>query len=223
VSTNTETNKNTRKGRLISFEGLDGAGKTTQMELLEKWLASRGVPYVRTREPGGTPLGVEIRELLLNHPEYGITPLAEAFLFQADRAQHFATLVLPALEEGKLVITDRCLDASIAYQGYARGLDPDLIERLSLLATQGHVPDLTILLDLNPSLVHTRTDTTNDTSGQREAQTRFDLEAEQFHRRVREGFLTLASTHPNRIKVIDASQSPEEIHEGIVRLVEPLV
>jgi dTMP kinase len=221
VSTNAE--QHTHKGRLISFEGLDGAGKTTQMELLEKWLASRNVPYVRTREPGGTPLGVEIRDLLLNHPEYGMTPLAEAFLFQADRAQHFATLVLPALEAGKLVVTDRFFDASIAYQGYARGLDPDLIERLSLLATQGHVPDLTILLDLNPALVHARTDTANDQSGQREAQTRFDLEAEQFHRRVRAGFLTLAHAHPERIKVIDASQSPEEIHREIIALVESLL
>ncbi len=223
MSTNAGSDKAICRGCLISFEGLDGAGKTTQMEMLEKWLASREIPYVRTREPGGTLLGVEIRKLLLNHPEYGMTPLAEAFLFQADRAQHFAALVLPALEAGKLVITDRCFDASIAYQGYARGLDPDLIERLSLLATQGRVPDLTILLDLNPALVHSRTDTTNDTSGQREAQTRFDLEAEQFHRRVRAGFLTLARTSPDRIKVIDASQTPEEIHREIVALVEPLL
>ncbi|HLI07507.1 MAG TPA: dTMP kinase [Ktedonobacteraceae bacterium] len=221
MSTNRE--QHTRRGRLISFEGLDGAGKTTQLELLEKWLAARNVPYVRTREPGGTPLGVEIRELLLNHPEYSMTPLAEAFLFQADRAQHFATLLLPALEAGKLVITDRCFDASIAYQGYGRGLDPALIERLSLLATQGLVPDLTILLDLNPELVHSRTDLINDQSGQRAAQTRFDLEAEQFHRRVREGFLTLARTYPNRIKVIDASQSARAIHQEIVTLVEALL
>lgn len=220
---NTDNGKNSSTGRLISFEGLDGAGKTTQMELLAKWLASRNVSYVRTREPGGTPLGIEIRELLLHHPEFGMTPLAEAFLFQADRAQHFATLVLPALQAGKLVITDRCLDASIAYQGYARGLDPALIERLSLLATQGHVPDLTILLDLKPILVQSRTDTANDESGQRQVQTRFDLEAEQFHRRVREGFLALAHTNPNRIKVIDASQSPEEIHGEIVGLVEVLL
>src|SRR5947209_18785462 len=116
------------------------------MELLERWLQSQGIAYVRTREPGGTPLGVEIRHLVLNRPELAITPLAEAFLFQADRAQHFATVVIPALEAGKLVITDRCFDASIAYQGFARGLGAELIEQLSLLATQGHVPDLTILL-----------------------------------------------------------------------------
>ncbi len=211
------------QGRLISFEGLDGAGKTTQMDLLEHWLKSRGVPYVRTREPGGTPLGVEIRHLLLNRPGLAITPLAEAFLFQADRAQHFATLVLPALREGKLVITDRCLDASIAYQGYARGVGAELVEQLSMLATQGHKPDLTILLDLDPSQVHNRTDTSHDQSSTREERTRFDAEAEDFHRRVREGFLALARAHPERIKVIDASRSPEEIHQEIVTLVEPFL
>ena len=211
------------KGRLISFEGLDGAGKTTQMDLLERWLQSRGVLYVRTREPGGTPLGVEIRHLLLNRPELAIDPLAEAFLFQADRAQHFARLVIPALGEGKLVITDRCFDASIAYQGYGRGVGAELVEQLSMLATRRHIPDLTILLDLDPSEVHRRTDTSGGRSGTREERTRFDAEAEDFHRRVQEGFRVLARAHPERIKVVDASRSPEEIHREITRLVEPLL
>ncbi len=182
-----------KRGRLISFEGLDGAGKTTQMELLEQWFASR------------------------------ITPLAEAFLFQADRAQHFATLVLPALAQGVHVITDRCFDASIAYQGHARNVGIELVARLSVIATQGHIPDLTILLDLDPSLVHARTDTANDFSGLREEQTRFDKEAEQFHHKVREAFLTLARLYPERIKVLDASHPPQEIHEEIVALVEALL
>ena len=211
------------KGHLISFEGLDGAGKTTQIALLEQWLLSRQVPFVLTREPGGTPLGIEIRQFLLHRPDLQITPLAEAFLFQADRAQHFAQLILPALAEGKLVITDRCFDASIAYQGYARGVGVELVERLSMLATQGHVPDLTILLDLDPSQVHERTDGSRDKSGQREEQTRFDVEAEDFHRRVQEGFRLLARTHPERIKVVDASRTPEEIHSEIVALVEHLL
>jgi len=210
-------------GRLISFEGLDGAGKTTQIELLVRWLESRHVEYVRTREPGGTPLGVEVRQLLLNRPELAIDPLAEAFLFQADRAQHFATVVLPALKNGKLVITDRCFDASIAFQGFGRGLGADLIERLSLLATQQQTPDLTILLDLDPSLVHMRTDAAHDQSGLREEQTRIDREAEDFHRRVQEGFHALARAHPQRIKVIDASCSPEQVHEEIVALIEALL
>jgi dTMP kinase len=211
------------KGRLISFEGLDGAGKTTQMSLLEGWLEAHHVPFVRTREPGGTPLGIEIRQLLLNRPELAIVPLAEAFLFQADRAQHFATLVIPALYEGKLVLTDRCFDASIAYQGYARGVGVELIEQLSLLATQGYQPDLTILLDLDPSEVQRRTDIAYDQSGMREMRTRFDVEAEEFHKRVQEGFRALARAHPERIKVVDASHTPEEIHLEIVGLVQSLL
>jgi dTMP kinase len=160
---------------------------------------------------------------LLHRADLQITPLAEAFLFQADRAQHFAQLILPAMAEGKLVITDRCFDASIAYQGYARGVGVELVERLSMLATQGHVPDLTILLDLDPSQVHERTDGSRDKSRQREEQTRFDVEAEDFHRRVQEGFRMLARTHPERIKVVDASRPPEEIHREIVALVEQLL
>jgi len=210
-------------GQLISFEGLDGAGKTTQIELLERWLEAQHVPYIRTREPGGTPLGVEIRHLLLNRPELSITPLAEVFLFQADRAQHFNRIILPALEEGLLVITDRCLDASIAYQGHARNVGIELVTRLSLIATQGHLPNLTILLDLNPEQVQHRTDLANDTSGLREEQTRFDVEEEEFHRKIREAFLLLARISPGRIKVLDASRSPEKIHEEIIALVQPLV
>jgi dTMP kinase len=211
------------KGRLISFEGLDGAGKTTQMRLLEQWLQARDIAYIRTLEPGGTPLGVEIRPLVLNRPELAIAPLAEAFLFQADRAQHFARLVIPALQAGKLVITDRCYDASIAYQGYARGVGVELVEQLSMLATQGIQPDLTILLDLDPSQVHNRTDVTSDSSGMREQRSRFDVEAEEFHQRVREGFRLLARTYPARIKVVDASRTVEAIHQEIVRLVGSVV
>ena len=210
------------KGRLISFEGLDGAGKTTQMQLLEQWLAQRHIPYLRTREPGGTPLGVEIRHLLFGRPDLVITPLAEAFLFQADRAQHFSTVILPALEAGTLVLTDRCFDSSIAYQGAARGVGVELVEQLSMLATQGHVPDLTILLDLDPVLVRRRTHIDSDQSG-REGQSRFDKETEQFHQRLRQAFLSLASKYPERIKVIDAAQPPERIHQEIVGLREPLL
>lgn len=211
------------KGRLISFEGLDGAGKTTQMRLLEQWLQARGVASIQTLEPGGTPLGVEIRPLVLNRPELAIVPLAEAFLFQADRAQHFARLVIPALQEGKLVITDRCYDASIAYQGYARGVGVELVEQLSMLATEGVQPDLTILLDLEPSQVLNRTDVISNRVGQREERNRFDVEAEEFHQRVREGFRLLARKYPERIKVVDASRTVEEVHGEIVGLVQTLL
>lgn len=211
------------RGLLISFEGLDGSGKTTQMALLADWLEERGVPFLRTREPGGTPLGTEIRQLLFGRPDMVITPLAEAFLFQADRAQHFETVVLPALEQGRLVITDRCYDSSIAYQGAARGVGTELIERLSLIATRGHTPDLTILLDLDPAEVAERTNIELDRSGLRAEQSRFDRASLQFHQDLRQAFLNLARAHPQRIKSIDARQSPEQVHHQIIALVEPLL
>jgi dTMP kinase len=211
------------RGKLISFEGLDGAGKTTQIELLSRWLDERHVSYIRTREPGGTPVGLEIRRLLFERPDLELTPLAEAFLFQADRAQHFSKLVLPALEAGTLVITDRCFDASIAYQGFARNVGPELVAQLSMIATQGHIPDLTILLDLDPDQVQRRTNPANDASGLRKAPSRFDSATETFHARVRQGFRLIARAHPARIKIVEASRPPEEIHREIVRLVEPLL
>ena len=207
------------RGYLISFEGLDGAGKTTQIDLLGRWLDEHEIAYVRTREPGGTALGVEIRRLLFHQPELTITPLAEAFLFQADRAQHFATLVLPALEAGTLVVTDRCFDSSIAYQGAARGVGTELVEHLSLLATQQNAPDLTFFLDLDPAQVHARTNVENDQSGRREQQSRFDREDELFHGRLRQAFLTLAHNHPERIKIVNAAQSPQQVHQDIIALV----
>lgn len=210
-------------GHLISFEGLDGAGKTTQMSMLEAWLELRHIPYIRTREPGGTALGAELRSLLLSRPDLHITALAEAFLFQADRAQHFDELILPALAEGKIVITDRCLDSSIAYQGTGRDLGSELIKHLSLLATHGHVPDLTILLDLDPANVRTRTNGADDQHGTREQQTHFDSASEQFHQRLRATFLELARTYPERIKVIDAAQPAEQVHEQIVALVQKVL
>jgi dTMP kinase len=152
-----------------------------------------------------------------------ITPLAEAFLFQADRAQHFETVVLPSLEQGTLVITDRCYDSSMAYQGAARGVGTELVEQLSLIATKGHAPDLTILLDLDPSKVAERTSVALDRNGLREEQSRFDLASIQFHQDLRQAFLGLAQTHPQRIKVIDALQPPAQVHHQIIALLEPLL
>lgn len=212
-----------RRGKLLSFEGLDGAGKTTQLELLARWLDRRHITYIRTREPGGTPLGLELRSLLFERSDLHVDPLAEAFLFQADRAQHFSQLVLPALEAGTLVITDRCFDASIAYQGFARGVGSELVARLSLIATRGYIPDLTILLDLAPSEVQRRVNPENDASGLRAAPSRFDSADETFHLRVQQGFRLVARAHPARIRVIDASQPAETIHREIVDLLEPLL
>jgi dTMP kinase len=211
------------RGCLISFEGLDGAGKTTQIDLLEHWFRERSLPYIRTREPGGTPLGVEIRNLLFSRSGLTLTPLAEAFLFQADRAQHFATLILPALAQGVHVITDRCFDSSIAYQGAARGVGEALVESLSLVATQDHQPDLTLLLDLDPANVSIRTDITHEPGSHREQPSRFDTESEQFQQRLRDAFMQLAHRYPERIKVIDASRTPEQVHQNVVQFVRELL
>ena len=204
-----------KEGQLISFEGVDGAGKTRQIDILEYWLKLRHTPYVRTREPGGTQLGIRIKDLLLHPPNTQMTPLQETFLFEADREEHFIKVVLPALEEGKLVITDRCFDATIAYQGYGRGIDVELIEYLSLLAMKGRIPDLTILLDLDPALIPERVE--------HRGLNRFDVETPNFYQRVRNGYLALARAHPERIKIVDASRTPEEIHHEIVALVEHLL
>ncbi len=211
------------RGILISFEGLDGSGKTTQIALLTDWLERQGVPFLRTREPGGTAPGVEIRQLLFDREDLTIVPLAEAFLFQADRAQHFETVVLPALGRGMLVITDRCYDSSIAYQGAARGVGTELVERMSLIATQGHAPDLTLLLDLDPAKVQERTNMERDQSGSRVEQNRFDMASLQFHQQLRQSFLELARSHSQRIKVIGALQPQEQVHRQIIALVEPLL
>jgi len=212
-----------KTGYLISFEGLDGAGKTTQIALLKHWLEPHSIPYILTREPGGTPLGSKIRHLLFGRPDLMITPLAEAFLFQADRAQHFTTVILPALQAGKLVITDRCYDSSIAYQGAARGVGTDLVEHLSQLATQGHQPNLTFFLDLDPTQVQQRTHTAQDQESARKEQNRFDSESAHFHQRLRQAFLELARTYPERIKAIDASQATEHIHQQIVLIMQQLL
>lgn len=196
-------------GLFITLEGGDGVGKTTQAQRLEEWFVRRGRSVVRTREPGGTDAGVGIREIVLHH-RGEIASRAEALLYAADRAQHIAEVVRPALHRGDVVIQDRYIDSSIAYQGAGRVLSPDEIRRLSEWATEGLWPDLTILLDLEEQDARVRLDAVRD---------RFDrLEAEEsdFHRRVRSSFLRLAHDAPERFLVVDASASPNDITETIV-------
>ncbi|WP_158862578.1 dTMP kinase [Leifsonia sp. AG29] len=191
-------------GLFITLEGGDGSGKTTQAELLEQWLTERGRVVVRTREPGGTAAGVEIREIVLHH-RGDIAPRAEALLYAADRAHHVATVVRPALARGEVVLQDRYIDSSVAYQGAGRVLDPDEIRNLSLWAAEGLLPDVTILLDLDESAARARLDA---------SRTRYDrLEAERsdFHARVRAAYLALAEAEPERILVVDAARPVDEI------------
>jgi len=193
----------------IAFEGGDGAGKTTQIELLRGRLTQGGYDVVVTREPGGTALGASIREVLL-HGDH-VAPRAEALLFAADRAHHVATVVRPALARGAVVLQDRYLDSSIAYQGAGRQLDPADIKRLSLWATEGLLPDLTVLLDVTPEVGRDRRGEVHD---------RLESEQDDFHARVREHYLQLAAADPGRYLVVDASLPPEEIAQIVAERVE---
>ena len=195
-----------RAGLFVTFEGGDGAGKTTQIALAQAWLEEQGHAVVRTREPGGTELGVAIRQLIL-HGDH-VAPRAEALLYAADRAHHVETLVRPALERGDVVLQDRYIDSSIAYQGEGRALDAVDIESISRWATTGLTPDLTVLLDVDPADGRAR-------RGGRGGEDRLEREADDFHSRVREHFLALAARDPERYLVLDASLPREDIAAAV--------
>jgi dTMP kinase len=203
-------------GLFITFEGGDGSGKTTQITLLATWLEKHGHTVCVTREPGGTDLGLELREIILHSTGF-ISPRAEALLYAADRAHHIHTIVRPALERGEVVVQDRYLDSSVAYQGAGRVLDPGEVEGLSLWATENLVPDVTFLLDV-PARV------AKDRQGQTERKfDRLEAEALDFHERVRESYLARASDDPERVVVIDGTAAIEDIHQIITQKVSDLV
>ena len=204
-------------GLFITFEGGDGVGKSTQSRLLAQWLEGLGREVVLTREPGGTPMGREIRQLVQHRDEH-VDERAEALLFAADRAQHIATLVRPALERGAVVLQDRYLDSSIAYQGVGRALDAEEIRDLSLWATRGLLPDTTVLLDLDPGVG------VNRALGREDAQfDRLEAAGDVFHQRVRQAFLQLAAAEPDRFLVVDAAGTVEQIHAAVRARVEQLL
>jgi len=202
-------------GLLVTLEGGEGSGKTTQASALAKHLEERGHPVCFTREPGGTELGLAVVRLL-RESEGGLTltPLAELLLFEADRAQHVSEVIRPALAAGKTVICDRFTDSSLAYQGYGRGLGLDLIRRLNDEATGGLIPDLTLLLDVPPEVGLSREGAQLDVTGR---------ESLEFHERVREGFLALARGEPERFVVIDATLPEGEVSERALAAVEKLL
>ena len=195
-------------GVWITLEGGDGSGKTTQSNLLAEWLDAAGRAVVRTREPGGSEVGQLIRDIVLHH-RGDIAPRAEALLYAADRAHHVATVVRPALERGDVVLQDRYLDSSVAYQGAGRILDATEIRDLSLWAAEGALPDLTVLLDLDPATARTRLDSADKPFD------RLEAEKSEFHGRVRDAYLALAAAEPERFLVMDASAAPEAIAEQI--------
>lgn len=192
------------RGRWITLEGGDGSGKTTQSDLLATWLSDAGHEIVRTREPGGSEVGQLIRDIVLHH-RGDIAPRAEALLYAADRAHHVATVVRPALERGDIVLQDRYLDSSVAYQGAGRVLDSTEIRDLSLWAAEGALPDLTVLLDLDPRTARARLDSADKPFD------RLEAEKAEFHGRVRDAYLALAAAEPERFLVIDASAPAEAI------------
>lgn len=204
------------EGLFVTFEGGDGVGKTTQAALLDAWLTSVGRTVVRTREPGGTEVGVLIRDIVLHH-RGEVAPRAEALLYAADRAHHIETLVRPALERGEVVIQDRYLDSSVAYQGAGRVLGRDEVRELSLWATGGLLPDVTVLLDLDPASARERLDAADKPFD------RLESEKEHFHARVREEFLSLAAAEPDRFLVLDAALPPDELAAAVRARVEPLL
>jgi dTMP kinase len=203
-------------GLFITFEGGDGSGKTTQINLLASWLESEGHTVVITREPGGTDLGTELRNIIL-HREGFIAPRAEALLYAADRSHHIHTLVRPALQRGEIVVQDRYLDSSVAYQGAGRVLDPTEVRNISVWATENLMPDLTVVLDVPASVAKER-----QAAGERQYD-RLEAEAEDFHTRVRESYLALAAEEPHRFLVIDGESTIEEIHRAIVDKVSDLL
>jgi dTMP kinase len=203
----------------ITFEGIDGCGKSTQLRLLASVLRMRGVEVVSTREPGGTPLGQKLRHALLE-AEGQVDPLAELLLYAADRAQHVRALVRPALASGHIVLSDRYADATVAYQGAGRGFETQTVAEIIALATGGLKPDLTLLFDLPVAEAQERAShrTRNGRPGDR-----LDSEDEAFHTRVREAYLQIASDDPARVRIVNASDSIEETHQSVLDIVIPFL
>ncbi len=197
-----------KQGLFITFEGADGCGKTTQLNLLRDYLENSGYEVVLTREPGGKGLGEKIREILLNY-NGEVSDRCESFLFLADRAQNIDTIVKPAVKSGKIVLCDRHTDSTVAYQGYGRGLDINRINMLNNLATDGIKPDLTFVFDIDTETSMQRVGAEKD---------RMESAGKEFHTKVRNGYLELAKQEPERIKVIDATKSIDEIHNEVIEI-----
>lgn len=204
----------------ITFEGIEGCGKSTQIKRLTAWLEKQGHEVVNTLEPGGSRIGLELRKLLLTMESTDLTSETELFLYLADRAQHMGSTVRPALAEGKIVLSDRFADSTVAYQGYGRGLDPKLLHTLNEVAVGDDWPSLTLVLDLDAEMGLKRALKRNLAEGLTVDEGRFEAEAMSFHNRVREGYLTLAALYQDRIKVVDGSLDPDAVFVQVRACVE---
>ena len=199
------------QGSLITFEGIDGSGKTTQIHMLENEFNKLGVDYKTFREPGGTELSEKIREILLDKENIELIPIAESLLFAAARAQLTAEQIKPAIAKGEFVICDRFTDSTIAYQGYGRGLDIKKLETINHIATAGLMPDITFILDIAPEVAAKRM--------RAESPDRMESTGMEFFRRIQEGYHHIKDQNPNRCKIIDADQSPENVFKDIKEIV----
>jgi dTMP kinase len=206
--------------RFITFEGIEGCGKTTQIRMAGEYLTAKGVSFVITEEPGGTPLGKKIREILLNRGPYSISSTAELLLFIASRSQHVKDVILPALKEGVWVLCDRFLDATLAYQGFGRGLDINFIKSLHDFSSASLKPDLTLLLDLPVEAGLGRAMDRIARGAGRVLEDRFEQEDLMFHQKVREGYLWLAKEGGKRYRIIDASRDIETIHREVCKTLD---
>lgn len=206
--------------RFITFEGGDGSGKTTQLKALESYLTARGKSCLSTREPGGTSVGRLLRKVLLEVGKRRITSATELFLYLADRAQHIHEVIIPALEQGKIVLCDRHTDSTLAYQGYGRGIDLQLLRRLNDMASQGIKPDLTLLLDCPVEIGLSRTAQRRSQTAAGQSEDRFEREKLDFHERIRAGFLGLARAEPDRFRIINAAGSAQAVAEDIKNIIE---
>jgi dTMP kinase len=207
--------------RFITFEGVDGSGKTTQLKVLENHLVARGKSCISTREPGGTSLGRLIRQALLEDGKQRVAAPAELFLYLADRAQHVQEVILPALQRGKVVLCDRHTDSTLAYQGYGRGIDLGLLRSLNDIASRGLRPDLTLLFDCPVEIGLSRTvQRQSRAASKRSREDRFEREKIEFHEKVRKGFLELARAEPQRFRIIDAALSAPEVEREVKEIID---
>ncbi|MCY6370268.1 dTMP kinase [Clostridium ganghwense] len=202
-----------KKGVFITLEGPDGSGKSTIIKLVEGYLSEKGIDYISTREPGGINIAEQIRNVILDKSNTAMDGRCEALLYAASRRQHLAERVIPALKEGKVVICDRFVDSSLAYQGYARGLGIDEVMQINEFAIEGYMPDFTLYLDVEPEVGLERIAKNKD----REVN-RLDLEKIDFHKRVREGYFILLEKYSNRIRKVDANQPIEKVFDSIKKI-----
>lgn len=204
-------------GKFITFEGIEGCGKTTQIRLLEEYLKLRSHDVVLTREPGGTRIGDQIRKILLSVENRGMFPVTELFLYAAARNQHVQEVIVPALKEGKIVLCDRFADATTAYQGAARNIEKGFLDQVHFIATGGLKPDLTVVLDCPAEVGLKRARVRNEKNHMEGVEDRFEREAMVFHEHVRQGYLDIAQEEPARVKIVNAIQSVEDVNQKIIQ------